>query len=90
MKIDLKSALCGLALGALVMLGIGASVTTTSSPNYNGRFQVAGGAAQFVIIDTTTGQSWLGDFHNTLVPTPANDPFFGPKIQMVQPWDSRE
>jgi len=53
-KIDLKSALCGLALGILAMLAIGAS----GSPNAVGRSQVASSASFVTIIDTTTGQAW--------------------------------
>ncbi len=53
-KIDLKSALCGLAVGVLGMLAIGAA----ESPNSIGRYQVAGGAGSFTIVDTVTGQAW--------------------------------
>ncbi len=54
MKIDLKSALCGLALGVLAVLAIGAA--EPSSPV--GKYEVAGGAGSFVIVDTATGQAW--------------------------------
>jgi hypothetical protein len=53
-KIDLKSALFGLAIGVLGVLAIGAGETS----NPNGRYQVAGGAASFMIVDTATGQAW--------------------------------
>ncbi len=53
-KIDLKSALCGLAVGVLAMLAMGAG----ESSNSVGRYQVAGGAGSFVVLDTTTGQAW--------------------------------
>jgi hypothetical protein len=53
MKIDLKSALCGLAVGVLAMAAMGAG---GSSPI--GRYQVAGGYGFFTIVDTTTGQAW--------------------------------
>jgi hypothetical protein len=53
-KIDLKSALCGLAVGVLAMLAIGAA----ESSNAIGRYQVAGGAGSFTIVDTVTGQAW--------------------------------
>jgi hypothetical protein len=53
-KIDLKSALSGLALGVLAMVAIGAS----DSPRAIGRFQVASGAGFVTIIDTTSGQAW--------------------------------
>jgi hypothetical protein len=52
--IELKSVLCGLALGVLGMLALGAGGTSDSS----GRYQVAGGAGTFTIIDTFTGQAW--------------------------------
>jgi hypothetical protein len=53
-KIDLKSALFGLAVGVLGMLALGAA----ESSNPNGRYQVAGGAGSFTIVDTMTGQAW--------------------------------
>ena len=53
-KIDLKSALWGLAVGVLGVLAIGAA----ESSNSTGRYQVAGGAGSFTIIDTATGQAW--------------------------------
>jgi len=53
-KIDLKSALCGLALGVLAMLAIGA----TGPTNAIGKYQIATGAGFVTIVDTTTGQAW--------------------------------
>ena len=53
-KIDLKSALCGLAIGVLGMLASGAA----ESSNRVGRYQIAGGAGTFAILDTATGQAW--------------------------------
>jgi hypothetical protein len=57
-KIDLKSALCGLAVGILVMLATGAAFP--SSPM---RYQIAGAANYFMVVDTTTGQVWGGNFN---------------------------
>jgi hypothetical protein len=53
-KIDIKSALVGLGVGFVVMLGIAAA----SSPGPAGRYQVTGVAAHAIIIDTATGQAW--------------------------------
>jgi hypothetical protein len=53
-KIDLKSALCGLAVGVLAMLVIGAATPS----NAIGRYQVASGSGFVTIIDTTTGRAW--------------------------------
>ncbi len=53
-KIDLKSALCGLAVGVLGMLVLGAAETS----NPVERYQVTGGAGFFVIVDSATGQAW--------------------------------
>ncbi len=33
-----------------------------------------------MILDTTTGRAWVGDFQNTLKPLPPDAPFFEPKI----------
>ena len=59
MKIDMKSALCGLAIGVLAMVAMGSTAGGTSPI---GRFQVAGGYGFFTIIDTTTGQAWGANF----------------------------
>ncbi len=53
-KIDLKSALFGLAVGVLGVLVVGAA----SPSNPNGRYQIAGGAGSFAVVDTATGQAW--------------------------------
>jgi len=60
-QIDLKSAVVGLLIGAATMFVVGAE----TSPNQNGRFQVAIASSPFesdralaVIVDTQTGQSW--------------------------------
>ena len=57
-KIDLKSALGGLAVGVLGMLALGAG----ESSNPIGRYQIAGGAGTFAIVDTATGQAWGANF----------------------------
>lgn len=53
-QIDLKSALCGLAVGVLVMLAIGAGTST----NEVGKYQISSAATFAVILDTQTGQAW--------------------------------
>ena len=53
-RIDLKSALCGLVVGVLAMLAMGATESLTPV----GRYQVAAGAGFFTIVDTATGQAW--------------------------------
>jgi hypothetical protein len=53
-KIDLKSALCGLAVGILAMLAMGA----VAPSNGTGRYQIASGAGFVTVIDTTTGRVW--------------------------------
>jgi len=53
-KIDLKSALCGLAVGILAMLAIGAAPSSGAV----GKYQVASNGAYVAIIDTTTGRAW--------------------------------
>ncbi len=57
MKIDLKSALCGLAVGVLAMLAIGAG----EQSGQIGRYQIAGGAGAFTIVDSITGQAWCAN-----------------------------
>ena len=55
-KIDIKSALFGLAVGVLAMLGIAAA----SSPGTVGRYQIAGTGNHGLVLDTATGQVWSG------------------------------
>ncbi|MBE0542294.1 MAG: hypothetical protein IH623_12985 [Verrucomicrobia bacterium] len=57
-KIDLKSALCALAVGVLAMFVIGAA---GSSTNPIGRYQTAAGFGFFMTVDTATGQAWLAN-----------------------------
>ena len=55
LRIDLKSALCGLAVGVLAMFVIGAA---DSSSNQVGRYQISVGQSSSIIVDTTTGKAW--------------------------------
>ena len=72
-KIDLKSALCGLAVGVLAMLAIGAA----TSSNAIGRYQVSSSSGFVTIIDTTTGRAWGGNI-SMLSSTQAG--FWEPKV----------
>jgi hypothetical protein len=79
-KIDIKSAVIGLAVGALVTLGVAA---TTSSGSSVGRYQIVSnvsnggqGGSQSLIIDTLTGKAWSA----YLPPNgKSDDDFFLPK-----------
>jgi len=73
-KIDIKSAVLGLGIGVIVMLGIAAA----SSRDANGRYQIAGVGNHGLIIDTATGQVWSGYFLSNEGKTDAD--FFQPKI----------
>ena len=53
-QIDIKSALCGLVVGILAVLAIGAG----TSSNEIGRYQVSSGGDKSVIVDTITGKAW--------------------------------
>ena len=53
-QIDLKSVLCGVAIGVLAVVAIGAA----TSSNETGRYQVSAGQGAAVIVDTRTGQAW--------------------------------
>jgi len=53
-QIDIKSVLCGVAIGVLAVCAIGAR----TSSNDVGRYQVAAGQNSSVIVDTKTGQAW--------------------------------
>ena len=56
MNIDLKSALFGLALGAMTILAVGAANSSSSPPL--GRYHCAAGTGILLIVDTATGQAW--------------------------------
>ena len=58
MKVDLKSALCGIVVGVLAMLVIAAA---DSSANVVGKYQAAGGAGFFLILDTASGKAWFAN-----------------------------
>ena len=53
-QLDIKSVLCGVAIGVLAVCAIGAG----SSSNDVGRYQVSAGQSSTVIVDTKTGQAW--------------------------------
>jgi len=55
-NIDLKSALFGLVLGAMTMLAVGATDSSTSLPT--GRYHCAAGQGVLLIVDTVNGQAW--------------------------------
>jgi len=57
-KIDVKSALCGLAVGVFAMLAVGAGESTTTGGKYQVVTFMAGGQANALMIDTTTGKGW--------------------------------
>ena len=57
MKIDIKSALFGLAFGVLIMLVIAA----VAPPATVGRYQIAGTASHGLVLDTATGEVWTQD-----------------------------
>lgn len=56
-QIDVKSVLCGLAVGVAAMFVIGAGEPS----NQVGRFQSAGGSGFFITIDTVTGKTWFAN-----------------------------
>jgi hypothetical protein len=58
MKIDLKSALCGLVIGVLAILAIGA----TNASNDLGRYRLVGTTSYAMIIDSQTGRVWNAKF----------------------------
>jgi hypothetical protein len=69
MTIDFKSALCGLIIGVVAMLAIGAE----PSSNDAGRYQVAAAQNLAVIVDTKTGQAWgFGPISTTQYRTDGN------------------
>ena len=79
-KIDIKSAVIGLAVGALVTLGVAA---TTSSGSSIGRYQVVSnvnnggqGGSHSLILDTLTGKVWMGYLPSS---GKTDDDFFQPK-----------
>ncbi len=79
-KAQLASVILGLCLGAGSMLVLGSSLPVNGGQI--GRFQATASGAQFLIMDTTTGQAWLGDCHTTIQPV---DPhFFDPKLQVTE------
>jgi hypothetical protein len=59
LKIDLKSAACGLAVGVVTMFVIGAADSPAVAV---GRYQIAGSLNYFLIVDTTSGKVWTGNF----------------------------
>ena len=59
--VDPKSALCGLALGVVAMLLIGAATSSNPVGKYRAVTGVSDGKGYAIIIDTQTGQAWCND-----------------------------
>ncbi len=74
-KIDVKSALVGLAVGVVAILALGAASPSSSI----GRYRVAGNTPYFLLVDTTTGKVWAGNFQAGLRNTDAD--FFNAKSE---------
>lgn len=55
-EIDLKSALLGLALGAVSVIAVGAAAAPAASPI--GRYDCSAAQGMLMILDTATGQAW--------------------------------
>ena len=79
LKQQFTGAILGLCLGVGSMLVLGAGLPGSGQI---GRFQATSSGAQFLIMDTTTGQAWLGDCHTT--PQPVDPHFFDPKLQVTE------
>lgn len=75
-KTNFKSALCGLAVGVVAMLAIGA---TSETDKPVGRYQVAGAGTPsvFVMVDTMTGRAWMANGTANQLRSDAD--FFQPK-----------
>ena len=58
---DFKSVFCGLVIGVLAMLAIGAGMAT----NETGRFQVATAGNVGLVVDTQTGKVWTKCWSST-------------------------
>ena len=75
-QFDLKSGLCGLALGMLGMLALGAG-TVSSQP---GRYQIATEGSVALLVDTETGQVWMKCWRNA-DEFKSDEDFSEPKLQ---------
>jgi hypothetical protein len=70
-QIDIKSVLCGVAIGVLAVFAIGAG----TSSNQVGKYQVTStgngtGGWLSIMVDTQTGESWGVDFSRNAVQKP--------------------
>ena len=60
-QIDLKSALCGLAVGVLAMLAIGAGTSANGAGRYQAKLvstSYPGDRGYVLVVDTQTGKVW--------------------------------
>lgn len=77
-KLDLKSALVGVAAGVALTLCLGATTSTLSGSV--GRFQMGATAGHAFVIDTATGKVWAGNFPAHMSISTDKD-FRNPKLQ---------
>ena len=76
-QIEIKSVLCGVAVGVLAIMSIGAATS-----GQVGRYQITGittgsGVGAAFVVDTQTGEVWAADIHNDW--NPKADKFWEPK-----------
>ena len=62
-SIDLKSALCGLAIGVAVMFLTGAGTSSNPTGKYKISTVVSEGKGFVVMVDTQTGEAWGCECH---------------------------
>ena len=60
-QIEIKSALCGVAIGALAVLAIGAGTSSNPVGKYQTTAASAPNGTFFLIVDTQTGEAWAAD-----------------------------
>jgi hypothetical protein len=73
-QLDIKSVLCGVAIGVLAVFAIGAATAS----NEVGRYQASAGQGTSIIVDTKTGQAW-GYFPQTTAQYKTDVNFWDPK-----------
>jgi hypothetical protein len=77
-KAQFTSIVLGLGIGVSAMLVLG----STLPEGHIGRYTATATGAQFLILDTCTGQAWLGDCHSTI--QPVDQHFFDPKVPISE------
>ncbi len=87
--IDLKSALCGLAIGVVAVLSIGAGTSSNPAGKYKIVTGISEGKGYAIMVDTQTGQAWGYNYDSSTMSLSGKDSFQCPRDNAIMFWKEK-